>query len=326
MLRVLLSAALLFVAACSSGSGDSDVATVDFEAAIADTANVTSYRLTQSTGQTADVAALGLSESTDPDPSQPSVVGLVTPERSYLEIDFGTLFSLPGSLDATLRMWVDPSRLVIDTTELATIFAGTDAGPMTPGVGFVDLARVETDAAELVGAIAGSGLPGLGELATTLPAALVEVTESEPGVFSGRISHADFITAMGGDVETLSRSLAAGIALNLDIDVDALTNVYVETYSSGLADMTVVVQDGIVREISETFDVTTVFDAMIADETLVPTATERAQIEDTFGDAVWTVETVITFEPQPDLVVDPAPATDDDRTDAWVEFLRNAGF
>ncbi|HUF32997.1 MAG TPA: hypothetical protein VMN58_07300 [Acidimicrobiales bacterium] len=325
--RLIIASTLALVAACSSGGDETDVATVDFGAALSATAEITHYRLTQSTGQTTDVAALGLSGSTEPDPDQPTVIGQVTPERSYVEIDFDAVFaSFPGSEAGKMRIWSDPERVVIDTTDLGAAFAGVDAGPMEPGIGYVDLTRVESEASDLVAAITGGGMPDLTELATSLPAALSGVTETETGVFTGAISHADFLTTMGQDVETLSRTTAAGLALTLDVDVNALTRVYVDAFTNSAAEMTVVVEGGVVREIREVFDVTVVFDAMLRDDSLFDSAAEQSEFETTFADAVWIIETVMTFEPDPALVVEPLPATDDDRTDAWVEFLRGAGF
>ena len=57
-----------------------------------------------------------------------------------------------------------------------------------------------------------------------------------------------------------------------------------------------------------------------------PSDEELAQVEDLASDTEWVITVLQRFEVDDDLVVDPAPETDDDRTDQWVAFLENAGF
>ena len=52
---------------------------------------------------------------------------------------------------------------------------------------------------------------------------------------------------------------------------------------------------------------------------------DRVEAAFLFADTRWSIETRLTFEPVDGLDIETPPATDDDRTADWVDFLSSAG-
>ena len=126
------------------------------------------------------------------------------------------------------------------------------------------------------------------------------------------------------------RSAAGGIALNLGIDVDELTDLYVDFYEATPADVTIELdEEDSLSSVEYTADLSEIYVSIFDRPEMFdprPSDEELAQVEDLASDTEWVITVLQRFEVDDDLVVDPAPETDDDRTDQWVAFLENAGF
>jgi hypothetical protein len=319
-------------------AGDADagqqVATVDLEDAFSATADASGYRITQFIGQMISLPALGMDTDAPLDEENPTVVGEVTPDASHLRTDLSALLGpLLGDVapSVSFEIWTGPDRMVVDTRDYAVIAEqnpSADLGPFEPGVSFVDLEAVGDEYPDLLAALVGV-FPDLGELADRLPEALEGVEQSGRS-FTGTASYTDLVEAMGSDPEFNARSGAAGLALNLDVDPDVLTDFYVEYFEGTDADITVDVgTDRTVRALRYDVDLSGLFPAMVdrGDELgLDIPADQLDEVREAFAETVWTVEALIGFEVVDDLQVEPAPATTDDRTEEWLTFLRNGGF
>lgn len=344
MRRMAWMFALLLVGMSACGGDDDEtgdagggqqVAAVGLENAFLATADASAYRITQSIGQTMSSPALGLDTDLPLDEGNPTVVGEVTPDASHLRVDLSAALGPMLGDDAPpvgLEIWSGPDRMVLDTRDyaaLAELNPGVDLGPFEPGVSFVDLEAVRDERPDLLAALMGQGLADPGELADRLPEALEGVDQSGRS-FTGTASYADLLGATGSDPDVIARSAAAGVALNLNIDPDVVTDFYVEYYGATNVDITVDVgRDGTVRSLHYEVDLSGLFPAIIdhGDELGLDIAAEQLdEARDAFAETVWTLETIIRFEVVDDLQMAPAPATTDDRTPEWLAFLRDGGF
>lgn len=332
----VLTLGLIATACGGSDSTEQVNAGAAVSAAFDQTAEATSYVLTQSNAQTLRAEPLGIDVDTEIDPERPTVVGEFDGTNSHVVLDMGPVFGplLGGDLDIVMEFWTSADRLVIDTQDfeqIRQVNPGAALGPMEPGVAFVDLSSAGADDEAFVAAVAGSGLPDLEQLARDLPAALedVEQVSTDPIIYRGTLSQAEMVEAMGGDIEDVARSIAAGLALNMAVDVDDLTAFYVDFYRTVPTDVTIELDtDGRVSTITSSADLSNVYAAMFADDSALDlglSATELAQGRDAFEGTIWTIETRVTFELAEDLVVEAAPATDDDRTEEWRQFLVQSG-
>lgn len=305
-------------------------------AAVAETAEATSYRLTQSTAQTISSTALGIDQEDVIDPDRPNITAEITPEASHFLMHVGGLLGsfAEGLGEVELEMWVDSERVVIDTTDYAQVAEanpGAALGPLEPGVAFVDLVVLNADAPELVRALTGSASPDLAVMSERLPDALTDLQRdaTNPNLYRGSASYADFLAALGNDVEIIARSTAAGLALNLSIDVEALAEVYLDFYRSTSTAVTVEVDDdGLLSVLTTSADLSGIYESIFRPESGLDLGLPPEQIDQAraaFADTVLILETRVAFEPDPDLVVEAGPATDDDRTAEWGAFLTSAG-
>jgi hypothetical protein len=316
-------------------NGDQGVAAVRLENAFLATADASGYRFTQSTGQTISSPALGMDTDLPLDQESPTVVGEVTPEASHVRMDLsGVLRPMLGddAAPVAVEIWSGPEQLVLDTRDYAVIAElnpGPDLGPFEPGVSFVDLEAVGDERRDLLAVLVGEGLADPGELADRLPGALEGVAQSGRS-FTGAASYADLLEAMGSDPEVIARSGAAGVALNLDVDPDVLTDFYVEYFATTDVDIVVDVgTDGAVRSLHYDVDLSGLFPAMVDHGDGLGLNIPAEQIDearDALAETVWTLETIIRFEVVDDLQMAPAPVTTDDRTQEWLAFLRDGGF
>ena len=114
---VVLFAAVLLAAGCGKGDAESSVTTVGgLGSALAETAEVSSYRVSLSAAQTISLP-FGAAETTEIDEQEPTIVGEVSPDRQHFVMDLGALLApvVGDELDLELEMWIDDERLVIDT-------------------------------------------------------------------------------------------------------------------------------------------------------------------------------------------------------------------
>jgi hypothetical protein len=337
--------AFLLVVAMSACGGDDDetgdadggqqVAAVGLEDAFLATADSSGYRITQSVGQTISSPALGMDTDLPLDEENPTVVGEVTPDASHLRVDLSAVLGPMLGDDAPsvgFEIWSGRDRMVLDTRDYAVIGElnpGADLGPFEPGVSFVDLETVGNEGSDLLAALAGQGLADPGELADRLPEALQGVRQRGKS-FTGTASYADLLEAMGSDPNLVARTATAGLALNLDIDPDVVTDFYVEYYAATDVDISVDVgTDGTVRSLHSDVDLSGLFPALVdhRDDLDLDIPDDQAdEARDALAETVWTLEAMIRFEVVDDLQLAPAPATTDDRTSEWLDFLREGGF
>lgn len=345
MRRMAWMFAFLLVTGVGACGGDDDQsgnadggqhAAVGLENALLATAEASGYRITQSIGQMISFSAIGLDTELPIDEEDPTVVGEVTPEANHYRVDLSTVFRPLLGDDAPslgFEIWTGPDRMVIDTREYSAITEHNpraDLGPLEPGVSFVDLEAVRGESPDLLAALVGQGgLADPRQLADRLPEALDGVKRSGRS-FTGTASYADLLEAMGSDPDVIARSAAAGAALNLDVDTDVVTNLYLDYFAATDVDITVDVgTDVTVRSLHYDVDLSDLFPAMVdhGDELGLDIPTDDLEeVRDVFDEAEWTVEVLARFEVADDLQVEPAPATTDDRTEEWLAFLRHGGF
>ena len=332
-------AGLLVTAACGGGGeagedGREQVTTVGLEEAFSSAAEATSYRIEQYTGQTISSEILGDS-TTVIDEENPTVVGEVTPDATHLQVDLSAVLGPllgEGAADIGFEIWTDPERMVLDTRDYAAVKEGNpeaELGPFEPGVSFVDLGAIKAEASDLATMAAGQGAVDLAQLAVDIPDVL-EGVEFDGTAFTGTASYADFLMAMGSDVEQIARSAAGALALNLGIEPDILTDFYVDFYESTDGDVTVEVgNDDLVQSVRFDVELSGVFSSMVSESDplgLDVPADEIDEVRDAFEETEWTFETLIEFEVVDGLTVESAPDTTDDRTEEWVTFLEESGF
>lgn len=323
----------------ASGCGDGTVALPEAEvlgAALDQTASSSGIEVKTWTAQTLSSSALGVDTSTAINPDRPTVVAEVGSDLSHVRVDLGSLYEpLVGTdLEVGMELWTTPSRLVVDTRSFETLLdASPDAqlGPMDPALAYVDIAAAGVNGPQVVAAIAGAPLPDLAELAASLPVALADVAQvgDDPVSFRGTSTFAAFQEALGGDIEMTARSVAAGVALNLGVDVDDLTKVYVDFYRTVPVEVVVELDDdGFVHVISTKADLsgvwTHIFDEANASVLGIP-ASDAREARAQFADTIWVMETRMEFEPNDDLIVPAAPQADLDRTTEWLDFLVQSG-
>ncbi len=120
------------------------------------------------------------------------------------------------------------------------------------------------------------------------------------------------------------------IRLARERDLDELTDLYVDFYEATPADVTIELdEEDALSSVEYTADLSDIYVSIFDRPEMFdprPSDEELAQVEDLASDTEWVITVLQRFEVDDDLVVDPAPDTDDDRTDQWVTFLENAGF
>jgi hypothetical protein len=328
--------ALVLVAGACGGSDDEPTPLEVVGGAFADTAQADSSRVTVLSAQSISSTALNIDVDQELDPDHPTVVVETAADAQHVVADLaGLIGPVAGDIGPLeMELWLDGDRIVIDSRafeELIEQAPGIELGPLEPGVGFVDLDQVGTDRDAMVTAIIGAGAPDLATLASRLTSSLADVEQvaDDPPTFTGSSTYADYVAAMGGDIESAARSVAAGLALNLDVDTDALTDFYVDYYRATRTDVTIVLDDdGRVRSVETHTDLSDAYSQVFehADELeLGMSEREVSEALDAFEGTTLTVEARVTFEVDDDLVVEPAPDATDDRTDEWRDYLVDAG-
>lgn len=332
----LLAIGSLIAGSCSSETAA--VVTVEdaFAATLAEAGEATTYRLVQFNGQDLSSSALGVDARTEIDLDTPTITTEISPEASHTVIDILALLgpnAAPGLSDVELEIWSSDERVVIDSTAYQAILdinPGAELGPFAPGIGFIDLTALEADGPDVVTAIAGTGPVDLATVAELLPAALdtLERDADDDRIFRGTTTYANFLTATGGDLEQVARGAAGGVALNLAVDAVTLGDIYIEFYEATPVEVEVETVDGLVSVISTITDLSDVYTFIFSEENarrIGIDPNEAASGRDAFADTSWTLETRLEFEADDDLAIEPAPETDDDRTDQWRAFIETSG-
>lgn len=307
-------------------------AAAQLAAALAAAGSDTSYGIDLAQGTTLRVAGVGLNQVIPLDETRFSTSSVIDGDSSYVEMNLTAMLGPLGTPDdVTLQMWTTPELMVIDTTSYQQIMelnpAG-DLGPFSPGVGSVDLTALAGESDAIVNAIAGTGPLSLEAFTAGLIDALSDVTVTDDGrTYTGTASHGALIEAQGNEVETVARSLAGGLALNLGVDVDALTDLYVDVYNAAPSSVVVVLDDaGLLSEVRVATDLSILYEelpTMLGD--LLGSGVDADDLGALFADPVFDINQVLFFD------LDPAdapavPTETEDRTDAWVAFLEASGF
>ena len=337
---IALATAGLLASGCGGGSGESSVTTFGvLSAALADTAEASTYRVTLHSGMTVKLPAVGFDSTIDLDEQPPLLVGEVSQERQHFSINLGPfLEGLAGDLadfgEVGFEMWADEERIVMDTRDYGQLAAATpkpDLGPFAPGVFSVDLVALGAESPQLLTALVGSSTLDLSELAKSLPSSLreIEQTSTNPQIFAGTTTYADLLVAQGAELEDIARSQAAGVALNQTTSVDSFTDFYVDIFQDLEAEVVIELDGrGLLRVLSTRVDMSSTYTAVFENEDLVSgiTEQERREAEEAFKGARLVLEFRFVYEADINLEVSLPPVATEDRTDEWREFLTNAGF
>ena len=334
--RGRLAAGLLLTCALATGCGggtDDEAQTFVLDDAFADASEATSYRVQSFTAQDLSSSLLGVDSETEIDEDRPDLTAEVTPGLSHMAVDLSAAMApLSGDTDLGFELWVTPERITLDSRDYAALKEAdrsADLGPFEPGVSYLDLTGVAEDRPEIVELMLGQGVTDLRQMSADLPEVLDDV-ERDGQTVTGTAPYAEVMAAMGTDVEQTSRSVAGGLALNLGIDVDELTELYVEFYEATPADVVIGLDaDDSMSSVEFTVDLSDIYVSIFDRPEMFdprPSEEELAQVEDLASDTEWVITVLQRFEVDDDLVVDPAPETDDDRTNQWIAFLEGAGF
>ena len=333
----VLAAASLLVAGCSGGADDANVVTTDaVGAALAGTVEAPVYRVTTTSSLTLEFPALGIGAGDEFETIEPTVVTTVSPDREHHVANIGLPpgAQIAGDDSIEIEMWSDGERLVMDLRDFERLLdaqPGVDLGPVAPGVFFIDGASVGADDPELLEALVGFSTPSLRELAENLPAALdtIEQTSDDPRTYVGSTTGASLAEARGADIAVSARSAAAGMSVLLSVSVDEVTELVVEAFETSEVEVFIEIDDqGLLKVLSTREDFSGLFSMLLDAEGLFPEMTDQEMQEARaeLAGAEYIVETHSVYETDPALEVPLPPATTEDRTTQWRDFLITAGF
>ena len=332
-----LVALSLLATGCGEGADDADVVTTNaVSAALVGTVEVPVYRVTTSATQLLTMPDMGTDADSQPAGVTPTVVATVAHDRQHLVVTIAAApgFEIAGGDSIEFEMWSDSERLVMDTRSYQRVVdaaPGLDLGPIQPGIFFVDLAAIGSSHPELLDALTGVSLASLTDLAENLPAALdtIEQTSEDPPIFVGSTTVASLYRAQGADIADVIRSTVAGMSLVASVNIDELTDLLAEAFGTAVAEVVIELDDqGLLSVLSTREDLSGVFSAIVAAESLDPEATDqdRREATEALEGAEFILETRSVYETDVELEVPLPPAATEDRTDEWREFLINAGF
>ena len=330
----------LVATGCGGGDGATTASTIGgLSTALADTAEASTYRVSFYSGSTYELPAVGFKSVTAIDDQGPTFVGEVNPERQYFILDLAPLLqillvNIDDSNDLKLEMWVDDERAVIDTSSFqqsADANPEIDFGPFAPGVFSIDLTSLDSNSPELLTALVGSSAPDLSEMAMSLSAAFwkIEQVSTSPTTYAGTANYTDLLAALGIDAGVVARFNAAGLALNQPLRVDALAEVFADSFENIDAEVAIELDErGLLRVFTSRADMSVFFSNMFDVEGVLSEMNEqeRQVAEEAFKGAVFVLEARVVYETDASLEVPPPPETSEDRTEQWHQFLIDAGF
>ena len=333
---VVLAVSVLLVAGCGK---QESLSTVDVSgglgAALAQTSEVTTYRISSWTAQTIELPYLGVSSVSEIEDQEPTIVAEISPDRQHHVIDLSGLLGVlgGGAFNIKLEVWSDDERVVIDSRDyqlLMDLISDTPPGPLVPGVSFVDLRELGAESSEVLNALADSPAPALGELAGKLNSALAEAeqTSSDPPTYVGTTTFSELAEAQGQDLAAIARGAAAGLASTLPVDIDILSEFFVEYYDSTEVEVVIELDEGgLLHVLSTRADMSNLYGELLEFEAWSAELleSERREALEWADGAVQILETRTVYEADSDLEVPLPPDTADDRTDLWREFLSGAG-
>ena len=343
-LAVAVAVALL-AAGCGRGTDDTSVTTIGLlSAALADTAEASSYRASVSVGTRWKIS--GEEITTGIDEQSPAFVCEASSEREHCTFDISAFveslfgFLLVGWGDLRLEIWADQERMVVDTSTLQWLVDAdpdVDLGPIAPGVFFIDLTALEAGSSEFMDAVAGSSTPDLREMAESLPAALtvIEQTSTDPPTFVGTTTSARLVEALGGDAEAEALCGAAplGTPSLTDFlpDFDGLAELIAQFYETNTAEVVIELDErGLLSVLWTKEDYSGLFSIIAEYWSLDTELSEQERQEaqeaiEVFESAEIIVATRIAYESDADLEVPLPPPTAEDRTEEWREFFPECG-
>ena len=332
-----LAAAALLAAGCGERADDANVITTSAVGAVlAGAVEAPVYRVSTSGTQTLKLHPMGIGSQDEMDILVPTVVATISPERQHMVMNVA-LTSAPqnAGVDAVeFEMWSDGERLVMDTRDYQRLLddrPGIELGPLEPGLFFIDTASVGSSDTELLSALVGPSAQSLEDLTENLPEALntIDQTSENPVTYVGSTTAAGLIDAQGGDVAVAVRSTIAAISLVRTVSVDELTELLVEAYGAAPAEVVIELDDqGRLSVLSTRQDLSGTLTALLEAESYLAEMTdqERQDEVEALEGAELIVETRSVYEADTELEVQLPPATTEDRTDEWREFLTDAGF
>ena len=332
-----LAAVALLAAGCGEDADDAGVVTTDaVSGALAGTVEVPVYRVTTSATTLLTMPDMGADAGPQPAGVAPTVAATVGHGREHflLSIALPPGTQIAGGDAIEFEMWSDSERLVMDTRDyqrLVDAAPGTELGPMEPGLFFVDLATIGSSHPELLAALVGVSPPSLRDLAENLPASLdtIEQTSEDPPIFVGSTTVASLRRAQGADLADTARSTVAGMSLVSPVNIDEMTELLSEVFSTAAAEVVIELDDqGLLSVLSTREDLSGVFAAVLEVESLAAGATdqERREAQEALEGAELIVETRSVYETDSELEVPLPPAATEDRTAEWREFLIDTGF
>ncbi len=332
-----LAAVALLAAGCGEDADDAGVVTTDaVSGALAGTVEVPVYRVTTSATTLLTMPDMGADAGPQPAGVAPTVAATVGHGREHflLSIALPPGSQIAGGDAIEFEMWSDSERLVMDTRDyqrLVDAAPGTELGPMEPGLFFVDLAAIGSSHPELLAALVGVSPPSLRDLAENLPASLdtIEQTSEDPPIFVGSTTVASLRRAQGADLADTARSTVAGMSLVSPVNIDEMTELLSEVFSTAAAEVVIELDDqGLLSVLSTREDLSGVFAAVLEVEGLAAGATdqERREAQEALEGAELIVETRSVYETDSELEVPLPPAATEDRTAEWREFLIDTGF
>lgn len=125
--------------------------------------------------------------------------------------------------------------------------------------------------------------------------------------------------AMGQDVQVLAEGLSAGLALNLNVDTEELTALYVETYEAAVVEVTVTLEDGVVRSTETASDLSLIY--LNLAERWEDVAGPLGGPAPDFDGARLTMATYTSFDFDPTIDIIVPEGDFEDRTDALIDLL-----
>ncbi|MCP4959283.1 MAG: hypothetical protein GY925_08465 [Actinomycetia bacterium] len=295
------------------------------------------YSVRSWTGQTTSASPMGAATIVPIDLDRPSLVIETTPDARHIAVDLTPSLApmIGDSGDVGFEMWFWPGGAVVDSRGYQMILdlnPSAELGPFAPGVSSVDYDSIDgIDPEAFAAFVVGPTPPSLEVLAASLVESLtdLEVDPGHPNRLLGKMSYVELLSAMGNDPEVTTRGAAAGVALNLDVDVEVLVAFYLDFYE--FVDVAVQVEvdeQGRLRTMRTVVDLGGIWAVIFGEDDPLDLSVPASQLEslrDDFGDSVWIIENRVEYTIDPDLVVSDPPTPEVDRTQEWIDLLRASG-